>query len=76
MEPPVHSINALFDQLGLENSNDAIQLFIEQHKPLASEVVLHEAAFWNAAQAEFLRRAIEEDADWAEVVDHFDAMLR
>jgi hypothetical protein len=76
MEPPVHSINALFDQLGLEDSNDAIQLFIEQHKPLPVSVALHEAAFWNASQADFLRRAIADDADWAEVVDHFDAMLR
>ena len=76
MESPVHTINALFEQLGLEDSDDAIQMFIEQHKPLASEVALHEAAFWNASQADFLRQAIEEDADWAEVVDQLDAMLR
>ena len=76
MEPPVHTLNALFEQLGLDDSDDAIQSFIETQKPLPAQVALHEANFWNAAQAEFLKRAIEEDADWAEVVDHFDAMLR
>jgi len=76
MEPPVHTLNALFEQLGLDDSDDAIELFVEQHKSLPAKVALHEADFWNAAQADFLKRAIEDDADWAEVVDHFDAMLR
>jgi hypothetical protein len=69
-------MKALFDQLGLDDSDDAILQFIEQHKPLPAELALHEADCWNASQAEFLRRAIEDDADWAEVVDHFDALLR
>jgi hypothetical protein len=36
----------------------------------------HQASFWTQAQASFLREAIEEDADWAELVDQLDVMLR
>jgi hypothetical protein len=76
MEPPVHSINALFDQLGLEDNDAAIEQFIEQHRPVSAGVALHEASFWSRSQAEFLKQAIEQDADWSEVVDQLDAMLR
>jgi hypothetical protein len=36
---------------------------------------LYEADFWNNAQADFLKQAIDEDADWAEIVDHLNLML-
>lgn len=36
----------------------------------------HQASFWTQAQASFLREAIEEDADWVELVDQLDVMLR
>ena len=39
------------------DSDDAIELFVEQHKSLPAKVALHEADFWNAAQADFLKRA-------------------
>ncbi|TBT33456.1 DUF2789 family protein, partial [Vibrio parahaemolyticus] len=35
-----------------------------------------EASFWTHSQAAFLKQAIEEDADWAELVDQLDVMLR
>lgn len=76
MEEPIHPLSSLFDQLGLESSEAAIDRFIAQHKPIPAEVELHKASFWNPSQADFLRQTIEEDADWAEVVDHLDAMLR
>ncbi len=76
MESPAHSINSLFTQLGLEDSDEAIDNFIELHKPVPSHLRLHEAEFWSASQATFLQQAVEEDADWAELVDQFDVMLR
>jgi hypothetical protein len=65
----------LFAQLGLENDELSIKRFIHQHK-LKAGVLLFEAPFWNKSQAQFLQESIYEDADWAEVIDHLDAMLR
>ena len=76
MESQIHSIEALFDQLGLDSSAAGIDKFINAHKPLPANVELHKASFWNSSQAGFLKQTIAEDADWAEVVDHLDAMLR
>jgi hypothetical protein len=37
---------------------------------------LADAFFWTKSQAEFLRDEILDDADWAEVVDQLDVLLR
>ncbi len=76
MEPPVHSMNALFSQLGLPDSDDAIAAFVARHRPLPEALSLADADFWTPAQARLLRQAISDDADWAEVVDQLDARLR
>ncbi|GGX78146.1 hypothetical protein GCM10007160_01720 [Litchfieldella qijiaojingensis] len=76
MEPSVHHFSELFEQLGLPDDPASIEQFIERHAPLSSDIALADAPFWNEAQANFLRDALEEDADWAEVVDHLDASLR
>lgn len=76
MERPVHNLNNLFAQLGHANDDAAIELFIDTHRPLAEGVQLHEAAFWSPSQACFLREAITQDADWAEVTDLLNAQLR
>ena len=76
MERPVHNMSNLFAQLGHPNDAEAIALFIEKHRPLADAVQLHEATFWTPSQASFLREAITEDADWAEVADMLNAELR
>lgn len=76
MEPFIHNVNSLFDQLGLGSTDEAIEDFINRNSPLPGNVELHKADFWNASQASFLKQVIEEDADWAEIVDQLDAMLR
>lgn len=76
MERPVHTMSNLFAQLGEANDDAAIGRFIEAHSPLAGNVALHEADFWNASQAAFLRQAIVDDADWAEIADELNADLR
>ncbi len=75
MDTSSHSMPALFAQLGLSNSDTAIENFI-QNNHLPANIPLANAAFWSAGQAQFIREAIVEDADWAEVVDHLDAQLR
>jgi hypothetical protein len=37
---------------------------------------LADAFFWSPSQADLLRTEILDDADWAEVVDQLDVMLR
>ncbi|HEX5676173.1 MAG TPA: DUF2789 domain-containing protein, partial [Azonexus sp.] len=76
MERPVHSLNTLFAQLGQPSDEASIAQFIESHRPLPDDVLLHEAAFWTPSQAAFLREAILDDADWAEVADELNADLR
>jgi hypothetical protein len=76
VEPPIHNLVALFKQLGLDNSKEAIEDFINKNKPLPGNVELHQAQFWNQSQASFLKEAIEADSDWAETVDILNVLLR
>lgn len=76
MAQSFHALPELFAQLGLSARNQDIDTFILTHGPLPSGVALADAPFWSAAQATFLREALAEDADWAEAVDHLDALLR
>lgn len=76
METPFHSMVTLFDQLGLDSGGEAIDNFISKHNPLPANVELYDADFWNTSQASFLQQVKEDDADWAEIVDQLDAMLR
>lgn len=75
MDTSAHTINSLFTQLGLPDSDGDIDLFIGQHR-LGAKQPLAEADFWTLNQSRFLKEAIEDDADWAELVDQLDARLR
>ena len=76
MESPTHSLPALFKQLGLPDDPISIERFIATHSPLKPELHLADAFFWSRSQADFLRDEVLEDADWAEVVDQLDELLR
>lgn len=76
MDTSLHTIEALFQQLGLPADQQAIADFVGRHRPLAQTVHLPDAPFWTAAQAAFLREAWREDAEWCEAVDGLDARLR
>lgn len=75
MEQPVHLFSELFEQLGLPSDADSIERFIIQHAPLPELMPLADAPCWNEGQADFLREAVEADADWAEIVDQLDASM-
>jgi len=76
MEPPSHTLQDLFLQLGLASGQGDIDQFVAAHCPLANAIELADAPFWTQAQAQFLREEIADDADWAEVVDQLNVMLR
>lgn len=76
MEASLHTMSHLFQQLGLPADPAAIDEFIDRHAPLERAVALHDAPFWTAAQATFLKEEILDDADWAEVIDQLNVLLR
>ncbi|SDA66694.1 Protein of unknown function [Pseudomonas sp. NFACC15-1] len=76
MEPPIHTLRALFKQLGLPDDAIGIDQFIATHSPLKPGLHLADAFFWNEGQRQMLREEILEDADWAEVIDQLDVLLR
>ena len=76
MEPHAHTLASLIEQLGLNSQTTSIEHFINDHKGIPGDVELHQAEFWNASQAAFLKQMKEDDADWAGVIDQLDVMLR
>lgn len=76
MQPAFHPLSELFRQLGLPDDAASIEAFVQTHAPLPAGVALADAPWWTPAQARFLREAVCEDADWAEVVEQLDAALR
>ncbi len=76
MPSSVHRFSELFAQLGLASEPAAIQRFLVTHAPLPDGVALADAPFWSPAQASFLREALLEDADWAELADQLSEALR
>jgi hypothetical protein len=71
-----HTLNTLFQQLGLPDSDQEINDFIEQNKAIDKTIALYEAKIWTPSQSAFLKESQEEDSDWTEVIDHLDAQLR
>lgn len=76
MEDSFYSLQTLFRQLGMEDDWESINAFIGSHRHLSNGIFLHEADFWNQAQATFLAEAIEQDSDWCVLVDRLDTLLR
>lgn len=76
MDDSHHAMTHLFTQLGLPSEPQEIQRFIEANRPLDTRFTLHQAPFWSASQAAFLREQLEQDADWAILIDKLDSGLR
>ncbi|KAA0947725.1 MULTISPECIES: DUF2789 domain-containing protein [unclassified Pseudomonas] len=74
MEAPTHTLENLFEQLGLDASPKMIDSFIGQHH-LPEDVKLIDAPFWSPQQAQFLKEELREDADWAIAVDELNQRL-
>ncbi len=66
----------LFAQLGLPNGQKSIEDFIQKHKGLAPCTHIEDAVFWSAQQAGFIKSALIEDAEWTELIDQLNTLLR
>lgn len=76
MDTSKHSLSTLFEQLGMPSDNASVEDFIARHSPLPSEIALQDAPFWSESQSHFLEEGLEDDSDWAEIIDELDALLR
>ena len=65
----------LFEQLGLDSTDAGISVFLSQHT-INANTNLIEADFWNNAQRAFLEESLKDDAQWSELVDQLDVLLR
>jgi len=68
------NLTDLFKQLGLSSEELHMNRFIERHQ-INSHADLLNAIFWTSDQRDFLREAIQEDSEWAEIVDEFANLL-
>ncbi|MGE8557631.1 MULTISPECIES: DUF2789 domain-containing protein [unclassified Acinetobacter] len=64
----------LFEQLGLDSSEEAIALFIATHQ-LNAHTKITEAEFWTDAQRQFLAEKLKSDGSWAIIVDQLNESL-
>ncbi|OTG64472.1 hypothetical protein B9T29_00355 [Acinetobacter sp. ANC 3903] len=64
----------LFEQLGLDSSEEAITLFIATHQ-LNAQTKITEAEYWTEAQRQFLAEKIKSDGSWAIIVDQLNESL-
>jgi hypothetical protein len=76
MEQNHTSLNVLFDQLGLPSEPREIEQFIKDNAVLPAETKIEDAEFWTTPQADFLKTALAEDGEWAEVIDQLSNLLR
>ncbi|GIU05571.1 DUF2789 domain-containing protein [Shewanella glacialipiscicola] len=68
-------LSHLFEQLGLDSSDEAIAQFIETHE-IDDHIHLNQAPFWTSAQKSFLTEALEADAQWTPLIEKLDTQLR
>lgn len=68
------TINTLFEQLGLDGSDEAIDHFVLENQ-LSQDVKLVDAPFWNDNQRKFLKEEYRADAGWIEIIDDLNVRL-
>ena len=64
----------LFEQRGLDASEEAIALFIVTHQ-LNAQTKIVDAEYWTEAQRQFLAEKIKSDGEWAIIVDQLNESL-
>ena len=75
MDTTSNDLSHLFKQLGLPNNQENINDFVSKNK-LDKHTLMIDADCWNSSQKAFLKEALSEDAQWTEVIDQLDVMMR
>ncbi|MBE0442072.1 MAG: DUF2789 domain-containing protein [Psychrobacter sp.] len=71
---PEYTMNELFEQLGLDSSDEAINSFIEKHQLPKNEKLI-ESSVWTDTQRMFLQEEWQKDAEWVEVIDELNVRM-
>lgn len=69
-----YTMNNLFDQLGLDSSDEAIEQFIKDNQ-LPEHLTLKESPFFDEQQKAFIKEEWKLDAVWALVIDELNLRL-
>nr|WP_044556483.1 DUF2789 domain-containing protein [Shewanella piezotolerans] len=75
MDTTQGDLEHLFQQLGLQSDGISIEGFVKKHH-LPEGLLIQQADFWSESQRHFLAEALAEDAQWSDVIDHLDTLLR
>ena len=68
------NINMLFEQMGMDGDDAAVERFIQENQ-LAQSVQLSDAPFWSDNQRTFLKDEYRADAGWIEIIDKLNTRL-
>ena len=68
------TMELLFDQLGLDSNEQAINDFIGSHQ-LDQNTPMHKAEFWTKSQHDFIISHWKKDDEWAMMIDELNALL-
>ncbi|MFT5722755.1 MAG: hypothetical protein ACI9W6_003091 [Motiliproteus sp.] len=75
MDTSNHTLQTLFQQLGLPSEPEQIDQFICEHIAETGLDRLEGANFWSPSQARFIQEALALDSDWSEVVDELNQRM-
>ena len=68
------NINMLFEQMGMDGDDAAIEAFIQKNQ-LPQSVKISYATFWTDNQRKFLKDEYRADAGWIEIIDELNTRL-
>lgn len=74
MGSSVYCLSTLFEQLGLSGKDEDVETFIQNHR-LPEGTKVCEAEYWTPQQAAFLKESLENNSDWALIVDELNVRL-
>lgn len=69
-----YTLNNLFAQLGLDDSDEAISEFVKNN-PVAKNETLKDSKIWNDSQRAFLQEEWNRDGAWVEVIDELNLLM-
>jgi hypothetical protein len=75
MDTTLNDLSHLFKQLGLPYHQEEIDEFVNKNR-LDKQTLMIDADCWSPSQRAFLKEALLEDAQWSEVIDQLDVMMR
>ena len=68
------NINMLFEQMGMDGDDAAVEQFIQENQ-LPQSLELSDAPFWTDNQRKFLKEEYHADAGWIEIIDELNTRL-